>query len=303
MLIGLCVVRNEGDIIGQVLRHAAPHHDLVLVVDVASTDGTGLEVEAVGREHRHVVAIGRLAAPVWPEGVHRHVWARFRDRVPDGTWWSLVDGDEFAEEPLREVVREAEGEGADHVQGAFATFAYTEGEARAWREGRETLADRMRPIEERRRFYRITAYSIRLFREHTRLRWNRDTYHPAGLIRPMRRRVCYRHYQHRDLDQLEIRLRTRQDVDVPDWHRQMHYHWHYTVEEALHPDGDPDLREHVPGRRIRVGDELPKVWVKDPFRRTYLRLWRAWAARVPQAASALFADIPVEDVLCRAKGA
>jgi len=300
MIVGICAVRNEGDIVGQVLRSAAQDHDLILVVDVASTDDTLAEIRAVERRYPRVACLGSLGEPVWAQGVRRHVWARFRGGLPRDTWWSIVDGDEFADEPLAPVVAAAEAEGADHVQGAFATFAYTRSEAEEWRSGRETLADRSRPVEERRRFFRVAAYSVRLFKDHPLLRWNDDAFVPRGLIRPFHRRVCYRHYQHRDLDQLALRLESRSTLELPEWHKEMHYHWHYALEEALHPDDDPALRTHVPGRAIELSERWSSVWTKDPIRRGWARLRRLWRARTPQEAPALFGEVPVAEILGRA---
>jgi glycosyltransferase involved in cell wall biosynthesis len=300
LLIGICVVRNEADVVGEVLRSAAAQHDLILVVDTASSDGTVDEVRAVAKDEEHVVLMASLPAPTWAERVRRHVWARISPCLPERTWWSFVDGDEFCRESLSSVVSEAEAEGADHVQGAFATFAYTRGEAEAWRQGRETLADRTRSIEERRLFYVVSAYSERLFRGHSRLRWNEDTYVPGGLIRPLRRRICYRHYPNRDLPQLELRLSTRSGLDLTEEHRSVHYHWHHSVEEALNPDDDPKLQRHEPGSLIALPEPWRRVWVKDPFRRTAARARRLVRARVPQEAG-LFADLPVDAIIERIK--
>jgi hypothetical protein len=133
------------------------------------------------------------------------------------------------------------------------------------------------------------------------VRWNEDTAAPRGLIRPLSRRICYRHYQHRDLEQLQLRLRSRQELDTPDRHREVHYHWHYTVAEALHPDDDPDLRWHDPGGEIPIPDEWRTPWVRGPLWRAWARLRRAWRARRPQEPPAMFDDVDVDEVLSLAR--
>ena len=302
-LIGLTVVRNEGDIIGQVLRHAARNHDLILVVDVCSWDDTVSEIEAVSREHPHVVLITSLPTPTFAERTWRHIWDRFRTRVPAGTWWSYVDGDEFTDHDLRHAVARAESEGADHIEGASALFFYTESEARAWHEGREGLADRARSIEERRTRYRMYVYSVRLFRQSPHLRWLEDVARPRGLVRNASRRVDYRHDQDRDLDQIGVRLRTRREPETPDGFARQHYHWFYDEAKCITADDTPRLLTHRVGAELEADPDLPKVWVPGPHvRATRWVRERLYAARNPQPPPGdLLADVDVDGALARAR--
>lgn len=76
-LIGLTVVRNEGDVIGHVLRHAARNHDLILVVDVCSWDDTvpeiGSRVELGPRSREVTDALFEfnrsIPFPAWEHGL------------------------------------------------------------------------------------------------------------------------------------------------------------------------------------------------------------------------------------------
>ncbi len=302
-LIGLTVVRNEGDIVGQVLRHAARNHDLILVVDVCSWDDTVPEIEAVSREHPHVVLITSLPRPTFAERTWRHIWDRFRTRVPAETWWSYVDGDEFTDHDLRQAVARAESEGADHIEGASALFFYTESEARAWREGREGLADRARSIEERRWLYRMDVYSMRLFRQSKHLRWLEDTSRPRGLLRPASRRANYRHYQYRDLDQIAVRVRTRRGAETPEDFARRHFHWSYAETTCIGPDDAPRPRTHRAGEELVEDQDLPRVWVPGPHvRATRWVRERLYAARYPQPPPGdLLADVDVDGALARAR--
>ena len=302
-LVGLTVVRNDGDVLGEVLRHAARNHDLILVVDVCSRDDTASVIADVSREHPHVVHIATLPEPTWAERIWRHMWDRFRTSVPEGTWWSYVDGDEFADDDLRDAVAMADAEGADHIEGQSALFYYTESEARAWSEGREGLADRARTIEERRTRYRMDCYSIRLFRHSRHLRWLEDVPCPRGLIRNFSQRMKYRHYQYRDLAQIELRLETRRALQPPEWFSQMHYHWFYDVQQCITPDDAPWLKTHRIGEELVPDPSLPALWVPGPHVRATRWMRERWfAARNPQPPPGdLLADVDVAAALARAR--
>lgn len=300
MLIGICVVRNEGDVLGQTLAHAADQYDLILAVDGASTDNTAAVLAEAAERWSHVVVVGRLVTPRRAEEVRRHVWARFRAHVPLHSWWAVLDGDEFCDEDLRAATRVAEAEGADHIQGQFAAFHYRRSDAEDWRAGEETMTDRQRPITERRRHYTMEHYSVRAFHDGPMVRWAQDEMAPDNLIRPWSQRLTYRHYPHRDLDQLELRLASRRALDLSEEFRRVHYHWSYTVDQALMPDDRADLQVNNPGEPLVPHANLPAVWTGSTLG-ILKRRWRRWrAAAQPVHEEPLFGAVDITSLLTQA---
>ena len=91
-----------------------------------------------------------------------------------------------------------------HVQ-----FYYTDKDHEEWLAGRESLADRARPIGERRRYYRVNSTEPRFFMHRDSLQWDERFPWPHRLGVYARERIFVRHYQFRDPVQMEQRVKDR----------------------------------------------------------------------------------------------
>lgn len=254
-LFGMMTVRNEGDVVGEALKRAAAFHERIYVVDCGSTDDSIEVVKRCATDCPNIRYLGTVG-PHHSRQVKRHIWVRFRREIGWGSWWSVVDADEFLHEDPAPVISQAEGELADHIFAIFANFYLTKAEAAAWHGGSEGLADRSRSIAERRRLYRMHTTQIRMFRNLPWHWWNSDVHHPKFLAKPCTRRLVYRHYQYRDPVQIQQRIDTRREwvgdraviTDNPHWDR-------VRAQQAFHDDNDPSLRLYQPGGAL-VPDPL-----------------------------------------------
>jgi hypothetical protein len=241
-LAGTMLVRNEADILEETVTHNAALLDWLLVVDCGSDDGSTALLRRLAVTLPNVVLAAELP-PSLPEDVRCHLWNRYRKELTPRDWWVTVDADEFLDGNVRAVIAGAAHEGADHVFSRHANFYYTAAEYRAWQEGRESEADRGRPIAERRRHYRMHVSMIRAFRNLPWLRWEEGTYLPKRLARAGSRRLGFRHYQWRDPVQIAARLAIRAEAGLSESLRKLNPHWDLKrISEVLSPDNDPTLR-------------------------------------------------------------
>ena len=295
-LIGITTVRNEGDIIGQSLTHAARLYDLILVVDCGSWDDTVARIEEVAAVHPHVVLLGTVQGG-HAESVRRHLFAHFAPHLPSTAWWGTVDADEFPADDLRETVAVAHAEGADHVCFEMAQFYITKREAA---EGRAGPGDRNRPVQERRLAYVMDEVGRRLFRNLPWLRWNHDTSWPERLVRWGSRRVFIRHYQYRDLEQLRLRIETRSQSALSDDFLRMHEHWRRPrIEDYFLDDADPRLRWAEPRAALVPDDRLPAHWMPLWPASLYGHARAILYGRTPQRPADLLTEVDVHGVLAK----
>ena len=138
----------------------------------------------------------------------------------------------------------------------YYDFRLTAAEVQAWQAGRETLADRARPIEQRRRFFTVSPYSEpRLCRYRASMRWPPTVSFPFNAGFRARARLPIRHYPHRDPVQLErrCRLRAAMMADAENrshWSRPDQHHWSQgDWQSFIVPDDHPDLRTGSRGPR------------------------------------------------------
>ena len=168
----LLPVRDEADIIGQCLGHLLTWADAIYVFDTGSVDNTWEIVQDFAVRDKRVVPLKK--EPVYYSETRLRGWMfhQARQKMRDGDWFLRVDADEFYHIPPPEFVKTRMRKCETIAYHQYYDFRLTESEVKAWEEGRETLADRERPIEERRRWYTPSIYSEpRLCRYRETMQW------------------------------------------------------------------------------------------------------------------------------------
>jgi len=204
-IYGLCIVRNEDDVIGQSLTYALNHCEKVFVLDNGSSDETWRIVQDLGRRQPQIIAFGQTREP-FRNGLRSIIYNDLHRDLAEDDWWMTLDADEFLAESPLPAIEQANREGADLIETWQAQFYYTDADLAARHTDR-----RDQPIFERRRYYRIDWHEPRFFRNQTVGRWDPDRSErfPEGIGKVCSRRVLNRHYQFRDPPQIEKRIALR----------------------------------------------------------------------------------------------
>ena len=227
----LLPVRDEADIIGQCLTHLLTWADAVYVFDTGSVDDSWEIVQDFAGRDSRVVPLRK--DPVYFSETRLRGWMfnEARSAMRDGDWFLRVDADEFHHVPPPEFVRTSMKSFETIAYHQYYDFKLTASEVKAWEDGVETIADRSRPIEERRRWFVPSVYSEpRLCKYRSTMRWPPSTSFPynAGFV--ARSRLPIRHYPHRDPVQLDRRCRLRaimmaDQENRSNWSRPELHHW------------------------------------------------------------------------------
>lgn len=206
-LYGICLVKNEDDIIAQTLKYATRYCDKIFVLDNGSTDQTWEIVNKVAVESQKVIPF-RQVFEKFNDALRALVYNEVHSELSNEDWWLRLDGDEFlAEDPIP-FLKEANNQGADIIRAWQIQFYFTDKDLSTWEKG-EDINDK--PIYERRRYYLINWQEPRFFRNLTTPTWDttRNVDYPDGLSRVWHRRILNRHYQFRDPVQIDKRLKLR----------------------------------------------------------------------------------------------
>ena len=196
-----------------------------------------------------------------------------RRQMREGDWFLRVDADEFHHIRPPEFVRDHMQKHETIAYHQYYDFRLLQSEVDAWNRGQETLQDRQRSIEERRRHYTISAYSEpRLCRYRSTMRWPMTVSFPFNAGYVARERLPIRHYPHRDPVQLERRCRLRAIMmadkeNRSNWTRPELHHWaecEWTKFVTL--DDLPELKYWKPGT------ELPLVHFTNHLRPLPIRM-------------------------------
>ena len=267
----LLPVRDEADIVGQCLRQLLAWADAVHVFDTGSEDDTWEVVSDLASRDERVHLLGR--DPVYFSETRLRGWMfhQARAHMQDGDWFLRVDADEFHHVPPPEFVREHLAPHETIVFHQYYDFRLTAAEVEAWQAGRESLADRARPIEERRRFFTVSAYSEpRLCRYRASMRWPPTVSFPFNAGFRARARLPIRHYPHRDPVQLERRCRLRAAMMADaenrrEWSCALVLRWQSDWQSFIVPADHPGLHHWQPG------SPLPEFHFTNHLARPHVR--------------------------------
>ncbi len=223
----ICLVKNEGDVIAQTLRYASNFCSKIYVFDTGSIDDSWHQVQKSASE---IVVPFRQEAVPFSDGLRAQVFNAVRDRLEIGDWLYILDADEFLAEDPRKAIAVAEQEGSQQINTAQYNFHFTDVD---WQQSQKGLDSRDRPITQRRRYYRFTNIEQRLFRIDADLTWSESTNaaNPHGCMTPKGtkklKKCSYRipncHYQYRDPEQMQLRLKTRRAARESNQHNFIHY--------------------------------------------------------------------------------
>lgn len=260
-VFGICVAKNEADILRHTLSAAREWCDQIFCLDNGSTDGTWDLIQQIASQDRCIVAYKQDTRP-FNNSIRAQVFNAFRDQAQDGDWWCRLDADEIYVRSPREVLEEAK---AFHVVwGLHLQYYFTDKDLERYNVHPDQYCSDLHPAD-RLRWYVANASEPRFFKYRKRLKWE-DGAWPRHMGRVYPVRVLLRHYQYRTPSQIERRLDDRikamkhegegfSYITSSDWrfyvkqHRELHYDrgdGRFCIDESLIPKhSDPFLIDAV----------------------------------------------------------
>ena len=200
---GICLVKNEGDIVEYTLSRAARWCAPLYVLDNGSTDDTWAIVRRMAETIPQIVPYKSEAVP-FDNALRGEVFRAFRDHASAGDWWCRLDADEeYADDPVKflgTVPKRFHVVWSAHLQ-YYLRPEDVEGMSAVGpppKIGPENI-----PL-----YYCANAAEARFFRHRPGLEWPDGSWpRHMGLVYPKRIRV--KHYQYRSPAQIQRRLDTR----------------------------------------------------------------------------------------------
>lgn len=192
-------VKDEADIVADVITAATAWADLVIVMDNGSTDGTWEILERLAADDDKVVLWGRFLGR-FRDSLRQQIFADFRHLSEPGDWWCRLDADEFYLDDPREFLQALPAR-TDHVLSASFQFFLTEEDV-----AREQATG---PDYSAMSWYLCNHSEIRFMRHLARTVWPPSAVWPIGLAHPASTRIRLKHYQYRTAQQVEGRIALR----------------------------------------------------------------------------------------------
>jgi glycosyltransferase involved in cell wall biosynthesis len=223
-IFGLCLVKNEADILRLSLQESLRWCDRIFVFDNGSSDATWDIVRDFGAQDTHVVPFKQDSKP-FDDALRAEIFNAYRKEATTGDWWCRLDADEFYVDDPRAFL--AAVSPAHHVVwGAWLQYFLTEDDLGRFGEWDEREPVLMTP-ERLPRYYQALGGEPRFFRHRDGLVWDSGAW-PAhlGVVEP--RRIRVKHFQYRSPGQIQRRLDTRRAAAAHGWEHFGHStqtHW------------------------------------------------------------------------------
>jgi glycosyltransferase involved in cell wall biosynthesis len=269
----LLPVRDEADIIGQYLEQALTWADAIYVFDTGSVDNTWEIVRDFASRDKRIVPIRKESVYFSETRLRSYMFHVVRQNMHNGDWFLRVDADEFHHIAPPEFVRNCMRKHETAAYHQYYDFRLLQSEVDAWNAGEETLTDRQRPIEDRRRHYTVSEYSEpRLCRYRETMQWPVTVSFPFNAGYVARERLPIRHYPYRDPVQLERRCKLRaimmaDEENRSNWSRPELHHWaECDWKKFITPDDLPGLK------LWKSGTELPLVHETGHLKPSHIRV-------------------------------
>jgi len=204
-IFGLMLVKNEADIIAQVLQHCRTWADRVIVQDNGSTDGTW---EIVRSMEDAVIVPWKRDLRTYDNTLRADAFNAFRHEAQEDDWWCYkLDADEFFVDDPREFLSKVPRPYHVVMKKSLDYVITKEDAAEHHFEGSfESDWPHIRYLKP------VAHTEARFFRHRERLQWKPGTIYPRHRGPKYPEPILVKHYQYRSPQQMQARLELRNSV-------------------------------------------------------------------------------------------
>ena len=205
---GMCIVKDEADVVAPCLEAAAEWCDHIYVLDNGSTDGTWEAVQELAARIPGLVPWKSEDVP-FSDGLRAQIFNHFRSGSRVGDWWVRLDADEFYIDDPRIFLAKVP-ERYRVVWTASFSYYFTDNDAELFRADSQRYADAV-PVQEKIRHYVNHWGEPRFFRFSPDIEWDGEGGFPEFVLTsagyPVR--IWLKHYPYRSPQQIAKRLAAR----------------------------------------------------------------------------------------------
>ncbi len=268
-IFGLCVTKNEADIIQDSINSFLEWGDIVSVVDNGSTDGSLEILQQMAQDNPKILV--RSNYDQFEEHLRRVAFSAVAEQLNPGDWLCRLDSDEFYDVGVRSILKNM----PPLHQVVFSThyeYYYTDVDHAAYESlGKDYLKT---PVTDRLHYYKKSIGEIRFFKFRKNLSWPLKHQWPTHIGIYAKTKVQVFHYQYRSPEQIKMRLQTRKPLYAKNafwWHGEPEHWQHFICNSASCLD---DRAELTSAKEVICEKHLEQRWRRIiKYIMHALRLW------------------------------
>lgn len=207
-IFGICLVKNEADIIEETLVKAIVWCDNIFVYDNGSYDNTWLIVQKLALKYPQIVPYKSEIKP-FGDQLRLDVFNEFRHLSNENDWWCRLDSDEIYIDNPKEILAQV-NKWHHVVYNESYQFYFTDVDKILWKNS-PLIYEKCTDYENILKYYICNWSEIRFFKYRTSLKWEFGSWPlHIGVVSPLKVRL--KHYQYRNPLQIQERLLIRQQA-------------------------------------------------------------------------------------------
>ncbi len=217
IIYGLCVTKDEEDIIEFNLTHAAKYCKNIFVLDNGSSDTTWKIVNDLSKKNPAIIPLESKKCQ-YADGLKGYVFNKVRHIFKEQDWILILDSDEFLEEDPQSYIDFCKKNGYEYIKSIRYEFYITKLDMdKNWFKNSINISS----FHELPCHYRVWLPERRLFKYKSFLIWpdfdsNNNPIQrnfPIGVKKKLNFKIIgMRHYRYRSYEQIKKRLKIRSEV-------------------------------------------------------------------------------------------
>lgn len=208
-IFAICMVKNEVDVIENVINSALKWADKVLIADHMSTDGTWELIDRKIRKFKNVEVFGRVNEE-FQDGLRGVIYKKYNHLASEGDWWCRLDADEIYIDNPRDFIKKIPSY-ISVIRGAKFQYYFTDIDNESYTSDPERYLNGNAILNLK--YYACNESETR-FVKHKNKHWNIDNLWPdtewPNLI--FKKHIRLKHFQYRNPKQIQLRIDERLKV-------------------------------------------------------------------------------------------
>lgn len=197
----ICLVKDEADIVGDVVKDAARWSDYIYIYDNGSTDGTTDILKDLAEEFSNIIFY-KWSDRAFHNTIRGEVFHAFKQNAQQGDWWCRLDGDELYIDDPRSFLSEIK-DGSNAVLHSSYNYYFTDKDLKKYNENFVNFSYKDL------RYYKNNCSEVRFVKDNGHLYWPSSSSWPLMNMDINDKKIRVRHYQYRDPEQIKKRAKNR----------------------------------------------------------------------------------------------
>jgi hypothetical protein len=197
----ICLVKDEADIVGDVIVDARQWADYIYIYDNGSTDGTTDILKGLAGQYSNVIFY-KWSDRHFHNTIRQDIYHAFKQNARKGDWWCRLDADEFYIDDPHIFLKNIDN-GFNAVFHSSFNYYFTDKDLVTFKHDPASFS--YKDLH----YYKNNSSEIRFVKDNGHLYWPPSSSWPLINMDIYHKKIRVKHYQYRKPEQIKKRIKNR----------------------------------------------------------------------------------------------